>query len=194
MPHVIAFNGSPRKNGNTGILIRLVFEELEKEGISCECVQIGGVLLHGCQACGACRRSPGACVFTDDPVNDWIARLVKADGFLLASPTYFANVTAEMKAFIDRAGYVTGGMGNILAGKAGAPITVARRGGAMQAYNALMAFFGVRNVVVPASSYWNLAYGNAPGDVLKDAEGVATMRRLGQNMGRLLKVQAASQA
>lgn len=191
MPHVVAFNGSPRKHSNTGILIQFVFEELEKEGIICECIQIGGKLLHGCQACGVCRRYPGACAFTDDPVNDWIGRLINADGFLLASPTYFANVTAEMKAFIDRAGYVTGGMGDILAGKIGAPVAVARRGGAMQAYNALMAFFGVRNVVVPASSYWNIAYGNAPGDVLKDTEGVATMRRLGQNMASLLKDQAA---
>lgn len=187
MIRVVAFNGSPRKNSNTEIMIRRVFEELGKEGIACEHIQIGGYLLHGCKACGYCRANPGSCVFKDDPMNEWIEKLVEADGFILGCPTYFANVTTEMKAFIDRAGFVTGGMPGGLSGKVGAPVVVARRGGAMQTYNALMAFMGIKNVIVPCSTYWNMGYGLMPGDVSKDAEAMGTMSQLGKSMAALLK-------
>jgi multimeric flavodoxin WrbA len=182
--NVVAFNGSPRKNGNTSRLIRIVFSVLEAEGIAVKEVQVGGHKLRGCIACGQCGAKLGRCAFDDDPMNEWIELMKKADGILLASPTYFANVTTEMKALIDRAGL---SCLPLLRRKVGAPIVVARRGGAMQAYNALMTFFGVTQMVVPGSSYWNMGYGLVPGDVEKDEEAAETMKNLGANMAWILK-------
>ncbi len=182
---VVAFNGSPRKGGNTSHAIQTFFKPLKEEGIECEEVQVGGVLLHGCAACMACRKT-GICRFTDDPLNDWVAMMREADGIVLASPTYYANLTSEMKALIDRAGFSSKLNGGLYR-KVGAPIVVCRRGGAMQTYNSLMSFFGINNMIVPMSSYWNLNIGMNPGDVENDTEGVETMTNLGKNMAWILK-------
>lgn len=181
---VTAFNGSPRKNGNTARMIKAAFEILESEGIETRMIQVGGNLVHGCTGCVKCNELK-RCIFTDDPMNEWIAAMAESDGILLGSPTYFANVTTEMKALIDRAGYVLRPQG-VLDLKVGAPVVVARRGGAMQTWNALMAFFGINNMVVPMSSYW-MGYGRMAGEVENDAEGMETMRRLGENMAFVLK-------
>ncbi|MDR1741587.1 MAG: flavodoxin family protein [Synergistaceae bacterium] len=185
MIKVTAFNGSPRKDGNTSRAIGMVFAVLREEGIETQEVRIGGNKVRGCLSCGQCRtKKLMRCAIEDDPVNDWIEAAKEADGIILASPTYFGNVTVEMKAFIDRLGFSCGGL---LRRKVGAPITVARRGGAMQTYNALMTFFGITQMVVPCSSYWNVLFGLAPGDVERDEEGIGTMRSLGTNMAWLLK-------
>lgn len=184
---VVAFNGSPRKNGNTHVLLTHVFAPLEAAGIHCEEIRIGGHRLHGCKACGACSKQQGRCVQDDDPMNEWIAKMHEADGILLASPTYFANVTTEMKAFIDRAGYVSLAAGNPLMRKVGAPVVAARRGGAMQVYNTLLAFFGITQMVVPMSSYWNMGYGLDKGHVSEDTEGLQTMNKLGSNMAWVMQ-------
>lgn len=181
---VTAFNGSPRKNGNTALMIKEALKVLESEGIETRLVQVGGNLVHGCIGCGKCRELK-RCVFTDDPMNEWIEAMVQADGIILGSPTYFANMTTEMKALIDRAGYVLRPQG-VLDMKVGAPVVVARRGGAMQTWNGLMAFFGINNMVVPMSNYW-MGIGRMPGDVEDDAEGMEAMRRLGENMAFVLK-------
>ncbi|MDR3264728.1 MAG: flavodoxin family protein [Synergistaceae bacterium] len=182
---VIAFNGSPRKKGNTSRLIDIVFSVLETEGISTREVQIGGNKIRGCVACMQCRtKNLARCAFDDDPMNEWIEIMKSADGIILASPAYFANVTTEMKALIDRAGYTCR---QLLRRKVGAPVVVARRGGAMQVYNALMTFFGINQMVVPGSSYWNMGYGLQPGDVDNDAEAAETMKNLGANMAWVLK-------
>ena len=182
---VVAFNGSPRKGGNTSKLIQTVFSVLEAEGIGTEEIQIGGHRVRGCVACNQChKQNLGHCVFDDDPMNEWIEAMKRADAVILASPTYFANVTSEMKALIDRGGFSCMGR---LARKVGAPVVVARRGGAMQVYNTLMAFFGISQMVVPGSSYWNMGYGLMPGDVEKDDEATETMKNLGANMAWLLK-------
>lgn len=182
---VIAFNGSPHPDGNTARLIRKVFEPLEEAGIATEMVVVGGNKVRGCCACYSCRkRNLSRCVFDDDPVNGWIEKMEQADGIILASPTYFANLTTEMKALIDRGGLC---LGEKLYRKVGAPVVVARRGGAMQTYNALMAFFGIKQMIVPMSSYWNMGYGLTPGDVEKDSEALATMTNLGRNMAWLLQ-------
>ncbi len=182
---VLAFNGSPRKKGNTLQLIQKAFEPLQAAGHDCEVIQAGGVLLHGCKGCGYCRteKGKGTCVQKDDPMNDWIKKMVEADVILLASPTYFANMTPEIKCIIDRAGYVAK---SDFKHKIGAPIVAARRGGAIQVYNSMMSFFGITEMIVPMSSYWNVGIGLKEGDVQNDAEGMQTMENLGNNIAWLL--------
>lgn len=185
---VVAFNASPRKNGNTSRLLRVVLDELGTEGIESEIVHIGGTKLRGCLGCRKCQeRRDRRCIQTDDPVNEWIEKMWDADGILLGSPTYFANVTTEMKALIDRGGYVALANGGLLTRKVGAPVIAVRRGGAMQVYGALMAFFGINQMIVPCSSYWNFALGLQPGDVENDDEGIRTMTNLGKNMAFVMQ-------
>ena len=182
---VLMINGSPRVNGNTSIALKEMEQIFVQNGIESEIVQIGNKDIRGCIACGQCRaKNLGRCIFDDDPVNEWIDAMHVSDGIILASPTYFATITTEMKALIDRGGFSAG---NRLYRKVGAPVTVARRGGAIQTYNTLMAFFGINQMVVPMSSYWNMGYGREAGEVENDAEALQTMRNLGSNMAWLLQ-------
>ena len=185
---VIGINGSPRKGGNTEIVLKTVFQELEKEGIETELVQVGGKLVHGCTACLKCREmKDGRCHINNDYINQIIPKMLEADGIILGSPVYFADITTEMKALIDISGYVTRGNGHLLRRKVGAAVVVERRGGAMHAFETLNNFFLINQMIIPGSSYWNFAFGGIPGDVLNDAEGMNTMRTLGENMAWLMK-------
>ncbi len=185
---VIAFNGSPRKGGNTAQLVQAAFQPLTEAGIATELVELAGTHPHGCAACMQCfERKDKRCAVDTDPMNEWIAKMEEANGILLASPTYFADVTTELKALIDRAGYVGRANGNLLRRKVGAAIVVARRAGAIHALDSINHFFLINEMVVPGSSYWNLAYGRAIGEVQQDEEGLRTMRALGQNMAWLLE-------
>ena len=185
---VVAFNGSARRDGNTAILMRRVLEELEKEGIETELVQLAGERIRGCTACRGCvANKDGRCTIDDDVVNECIARMIEADGIILASPTYFADVSAEMKALIDRAGFVARAHGGLFRRKVGAAVVAVRRAGAIHAFDSINHLFFISEMVVPGSSYWNLGFGYAPGDVEADAEGMETMRVLGSNMAWLLQ-------
>ncbi|MFZ2454968.1 MAG: flavodoxin family protein [Candidatus Altiarchaeia archaeon] len=185
---VVAFNGSARKNGNTALLVGHVFEELKKEGIECELVQLAGEHIRGCAACGKCKVNKNRrCAIETDNVNECIEKMYSADGIILGSPTYFSDVSAEMKALIDRAGYVSRANDDMLRHKVGAGVVAVRRAGGIHAFDSLNHFFLISQMIVPGSSYWNLGYGLAPGDVEKDAEGVQTMHTLGKNMAYLLK-------
>jgi multimeric flavodoxin WrbA len=184
---VIAFNGSPRKDGNTSLLIREVFGELEKEGIATELVQVGGRSMRGCTACMQCAKNKdGRCVIDKDALNECLAKMVEADGIILGSPVYFTDVTAEMKALIDRAGFVARQNGNLLRRKVGAAVVAVRRAGSIHTFDTLNHFFLINQMVVPGSSYWNMGIGRAPGEVSADDEGIETMRTLGSTMAWLL--------
>jgi multimeric flavodoxin WrbA len=185
---VIAFNGSARRNGNTAILIRKVFSELQDVGIETEMIQLAGKTIRGCTACRKCFDNKNQrCAIDDDCVNECIEKMLEADGIILASPTYFADVTAEMKALIDRAGYVARANPDMLKRKVGAAVVAARRAGSIHAFDTLNHFFLISQMIVPGSSYWNLGIGRAIGDVEQDEEGIETMRTLGRNMAWLLK-------
>jgi multimeric flavodoxin WrbA len=185
---VVAFNGSPRKEGNTFHLIRHVFEALAHEGIETELVQVGGNLIHGCTACYRCGTNKnGRCVQEDDIVNGCIEKMRRADGIVLASPTYFSDITPELKALIDRGGFVARANDGFLARKAGAAVVAVRRGGEIHAFDSINHFFLINQMIVPGSIYWNMGFGRDPGEVENDEEGVRTMKVLGQNLAWLLK-------
>jgi len=185
---VVAFNGSSRKDGNTAILIRAVFDELEKEGIETELVQLAGQNIHGCIACRKCFAEKNEkCAQTNDIVNGCIGKMAKADGIILGSPVYFGNVTPEIKALIDRSGFVGRANDNMFARKAGAAVVAVRRAGGAHVFNSLNMFFLITQMIIPGSNYWNIGYGREIGEVKSDKEGMETMRVLGQNMAWLVK-------
>jgi multimeric flavodoxin WrbA len=185
---VVAFNGSARKDGNTAILIRKVFAELEAEGIETELFQLAGRKIRGCTACGKCYENKDKrCVVDNDILNECIEKMVEADGIILGSPTYFADVTTEMKALIDRAGFVARANSDMLQRKPGAAVVAARRAGAIHVFDTINHFFLISQMIVPGSFYWNVGIGRKPGEVEQDSEGLETMQTLGQNMAWLLK-------
>jgi len=185
---VIAFNGSPRADGNTRILLNHVLEPIAAAGIATEIVQLGGSNIHGCRGCYACRhKKNGRCASDDDVANEFIAKMVAADGIILGSPTYYADITPETKALIDRAGFVTGANGSLLRRKVGAAVIAVRRAGEIHAFDSINHFFLISQMIVPGSSYWNVGIGREKGDVEKDEEGLRTMRVLGENMAWLLE-------
>lgn len=185
---VVAFSGSARKDGNTAILVRALLNELEKEGIKTEFVQLAGKKIHGCIACGKCsEKKNGLCAITGDIANECIEKMTGADGIILASPTYFADVSTEMKALIDRSGYVAMANGNMFRRKVGAAVVAVRRGGAIHAFDTMNHLFFISQMVVPGSCYWNVGIGLDKGDVHEDGEGLATMKILGENMAWVLK-------
>lgn len=185
---VIAFNGSARKDGNTAILIRRVLDVLEKEGIETELIQLAGEQIHGCIACGTCRKVKNKeCKIVNDNVNIYIQKMFEADGIILGSPTYFSMMTPEMKALIDRAGFVAKSNSDMFKRKVGAAVVAVRRAGGVPTFDGINHFFLISQMIIPGSSYWNVGVGLNKGDVEKDAEGLATMDDLGRNMAWLLK-------
>ncbi len=185
---VIAINGSPRKNGNTAVLIGHVFSELEKAGIKTELIQLAGVKMRGCTACFKCGENlDRKCAVKDDPLNSYIEKILDSEGIILASPTYFTDVTAEMKALIDRAGMVAKQNADMFRRKVGAAVIAVRRAGAVHVFDTINHFFFINQMVVPGSSYWNMGMGREPGTVESDEEGIAIMKTLGENMAWLLK-------
>lgn len=185
---VVAFNGSARKDGNTAILIRKVFAELEAEGIETELFQLAGKKIRGCTACGKCYKNKDKrCVVDNDVMNECIDKMVEADGIILGSPTYFADVSTEMKALIDRAGFVARANSDMLGRKLGAAVVAVRRAGAIHVFDTINHFFLISQMIVPGSFYWNVGIGRKPGEVEQDSEGLETMQILGKNMAWLLK-------
>ncbi len=185
---VIAFNGSARTQGNTAMLLDIVLDELEAEGIETEVYDLAGKRISGCTACYRCYKNKDRrCAVDDDIVNECIDKMIEADGILLGSPTYFADLSAAMKALIERSGMVARANGELFKRKVGAGVVAVRRAGAVHVFNSINYFFFIGQMIVPGSNYWNLGIGREPGEVKNDSEGLQTMKTLGQNMAWLLK-------
>jgi multimeric flavodoxin WrbA len=185
---VLGINGSPRKGGNTELLIKEVFKVLEDKGIKTEIFQIGGKKVNGCIACMKCREAKdGRCHQKNEVINRCIEKMLKADAIIIGSPVYFSDLSSDIKALIDVAGYALRGAGNLLKRKPGAAVVAVRRAGAIHAFDSINHFFLINEMIIPGSSYWNIAIGKEKGEVLKDEEGMKTMRVLGENMAWLLE-------
>ncbi|HUL31768.1 MAG TPA: flavodoxin family protein [Thermodesulfobacteriota bacterium] len=182
---VVAFNGSPRKDGNTTILINHVFREIEKEGVETELVQLSGKRIHGCIACYKCfENKDRRCAVKDDVANECIEKMIKAEGIILGSPVYFTDVTAEMKALMDRAGFVSMANGGMYKNKVGAAVVAVRRSGAIHTLDTLNHFFLAGQMIVVGRG---IGVGRDKGEVEKDEEGLQAVKALGQRMAWLLK-------
>lgn len=185
---IVAANGSARADGNTASLLRAALAPLEAAGHDCELIQLAGKQIRGCTACYKCEETADlSCSGLADDGNEVIERMVEADALILGSPVYFGDVTAEMKAIIDRAGIVGRKNGNVWARKPGAAVVAVRRAGAMHAFDTINHFFLIGEMIVVGSSYWNVGIGRNVGEVEADEEGMQTMERLGENMAWLLE-------
>lgn len=180
---VVAINGSPRKQGNTDLLLRTVLEPFTKAGADIEFVELAGHAIRGCTACYICfHKQNGKCVLTKDLVNECIAKMAAADVILLGSPNYFADVTSEMKALIDRCGMVGRANGNLFRRKLGAAVVASGRAGAIHAFDTMNHFFLINQMVIIGSTYLSIGLGQEMGEVADDQDGLEAMRQLGENM------------
>jgi multimeric flavodoxin WrbA len=185
---VVAFNGSARKDGNTAVLLKRVLKTLEAERVETELIQLSGQQIRGCTACRTCLETKNQrCIITEDNVNAYIQKIIEADGVILGSPTYFGMMSPEMKAFIDRAGFVARGNDDMFKFKVGAAVVAVRRAGGMTTFDAMNHLFLISQMIVPGSSYWNIGVGGKKGEVEADEEAMKTMDTLGRNMAWLLK-------
>ena len=184
---VVAFNGSPRPAGNTYHALKMVAEELEKEGIEVEIIQVGNKAIRGCQACNACMKNQNEkCIIDNDEVNEWIQKMKAADGILLGSPVHYAAIGGTMKSFLDRAFYVAN-LG-FLRHKVGAAVVAVRRSGGVTTFNQLVNYINYTEMLMPTTNYWNVTHGLKPGEAVQDEEGRQIMRVLGKNMAWLLNL------
>lgn len=186
----LAINGSPRSGGNTEILLGKVLEPIAAAGHQAEIVQVGGTGIRGCTGCGACRTLKNRRCAMADAFNPVFAKMIAADAIVIGSPTYFGDLTPETKALIDRAGRVGRANGSLLRRKIGAAVAAVRRGGAVRVVDSINHLFLCTQMIVPGSTYWNLGLGLEAGDVLKDAEGLANMRDLGEQIVWLFELMA----
>jgi multimeric flavodoxin WrbA len=179
--YAVAVNGSPRKGGNTEILLNGVLGELDAAGWETELVKVGGTNIRGCIACEKCfENKDNKCSVKKDKFNDIFARLLKADAMILGSPTYFAAVSADLKALVERAGYVAYANDHAFSGKIGAAVVAVRRGGATHVYDTINHMFQMSRMIIPGSTYWNMGFGLDKGEVRDDEEGLNNMRQLGK--------------
>lgn len=178
---VLAINGSARKNGNTDVLINRILVKLEDAGIETEKIQLAGKRIEPCTACFTCGGKKN-CVHNKDCFREIFKKMIEADGIVLGSPVYSANISSSMQAFLERAAVVCDMNPGLLKHKVGVSVAAARRGGALNAVDSMNHFFLNHEMFVVGSTYWNMAYGQMPGDVLNDKEALANMDNLSENM------------
>jgi multimeric flavodoxin WrbA len=192
---VVAFNGSPRKGGNTELLLKKVLEPIAEAGVEIELIQVGGTEIRGCKACSRCIEAKNKrCATTSDALNEWLHKILEADAIVLGSPTYFAGMTPEMKALIDRVGFVSFANGGLLSRKIGAAVVAVRRGGATAVMDSINHMFLMSRMIVPGSTYWNMGFGLEKGEAANDAEGLQNMRDLGETIAWLVKTLSPSES
>lgn len=179
---VLMLNGSPKANGNTNAALLEVGRTLENEGISYEIFQMCGKPVRDCIGCGQCGEK--GCAFNDDDVNEFIAKAKEADGFVFGTPVYYAHPSGRILSFLDRAFYAGGAAFRF---KPGASVAVARRGGSSASFDCLNKYFGIAQMPVVGSTYWNMVYGRVPGEAEQDLEGMQTMQNLAKNMAWMMK-------
>jgi multimeric flavodoxin WrbA len=194
--YAVAINGSPRKGGNTELLLKEVLSELQDSGWETELVKVGGTPIRGCLACGKCfENKDNQCANKADNFNDIFSKMLRADAMIAGSPTYFAAVSADLKALIERAGYVAVANDNAFSGKIGAAVVAVRRGGATHVFDSINHMFQMSRMIIPGSTYWNMGFGRNEGEVLEDEEGMANMRHLGKCidwLGKAIKPKIAN--
>jgi multimeric flavodoxin WrbA len=179
--YALAVSGSPRRGGNTELLLKEVLTELKGAGWKTELVRVGGTEIRGCIACEKCfEKKNNECAIKKDKFNDIFPKMLKANALILGSPTYFAAISADLKALIERAGFVAFANNHAFSGKIGAAVVAVRRGGATHAYDTINHMFQMSRMIIPCSTYWNMGFGLNKGEVLKDEEGLANMRHLGK--------------
>ncbi|MCG9478966.1 MAG: flavodoxin family protein [Actinomycetia bacterium] len=185
---VIGFNTSPHKKGNTFIAMETVFEQLEKENITTELIQIGSETILPCDGCGVCKKTQdGFCVIDEDNMNSYLSKAYGSQGILIGSPVYFGSVTPVAKALVDRMGYCARAGGYRLKRKVCAAVAAVRRQGAVDTLNQINNMYMLNQTILPSSIYWNFGLGSKPGQIREDEEGMKTFRILGENMAWLLK-------
>ncbi|PKM51742.1 MAG: flavodoxin family protein [Firmicutes bacterium HGW-Firmicutes-7] len=186
---VIALNGSPKKEGNTYHAIKMVADELEKEGVEVEIIHVGNKLIRGCTACDQCAKNKNEkCILSGDEVNEWIQKVKDAEGIIIGSPVHFSSMGATLKAFLDRAFYVSSVNNGLFRHKVGASVVAVRRSGGVPTFEQLNNYINYAEMLMPASNYWNVIHGAKPGEALKDEEGTQIMSLLGKNMAWLMKL------
>jgi multimeric flavodoxin WrbA len=186
---VVAFNGSPKPEGNTYHAIKIVLGELEKNGIETEIICVGNKAIGGCLACNKCvKNRDEQCSVKTDKVNEWIQKMKLADGIIIGSPVHYSGMGGNMKSFLDRAFYVAGANGSLFRHKVGAAVVAVRRSGGLTTFNALNHYLHYAEMLIPSSNYWNVIHGTRPGEALQDEEGVQIMQVLGRNMAYLMKL------
>lgn len=176
----LAICGSPRKNGNTATMLQAVLAPLKQAGWETELFELAGKNITGCRSCGTCiRKRNMECAIKNDVLHkELFPKMLRADAIILGSPTYFAGMTPELKAVIDRAGFVALANGGAFSGKIGAAVAAERRGGAIHVYDSINHFFLISQMLVPGSTYWNMGFGTIPGEVANDDEAMANMNHL----------------
>ncbi|MDF2503276.1 flavodoxin family protein [Clostridium sp.] len=186
---VVAFNGSPAKAGNTYHGIKIIIDELEKEGIETEIIHVGNKSIRGCIACKNCTKNKnGKCVITTDPVNEWIEKMKEADGIILGSPVHYSAIAGAMKSFLDRSFRVAEANDSMLRHKVGVSVVAVRRAGGIPTFDQLNNYINHSEMLMATSNYWNVINGTTPGEAMQDEEGVQIMRILGKNMAWLMKL------
>lgn len=186
--YALAINGSPRKGGNTELLLLETLSELKNEGWETELIRVGGTAIRGCIACQKCfEKQNNECAYNQDQFNEIFAKLLKAEVMLMGSPTYFAAISADLKALLERAGYVAYANNHAFTGKIGAAVVAVRRGGAIHVFDTINHMFQMSRMIIPGSTYWNMGFGLNKGEVLEDEEGLRNMRHLGKSIHWLSK-------